>query len=1279
MLVATVGGVRLAGANLQIDGPMSDGTIQIDGTADAIAKLVPGVELPADPRLSITAHAGAATTTLELAGTLGAMGVHGSIELDPDRLDARGFVAVHAADLGVLSQGRIAGRGDVTALVAASRAGARGVVVARGGVEAYPDGRAIVGVDAVAADGGRARAFVIAAGPGAGVVVVADVARDAGGRFAIRDRAHVVATVADPGAASGGRVVATGRVRADVAVRGKLTPAPELRFDGALAGRRLVYGRRGDGAIAVRDLRARLGGTIRPTGVLGHASGNATGVARDREPLGALGFDARDRADGSIVVNARARAAAQPAELDVNAIVRPGEVTEIELVDHRLQTPGRMTFAGRGGLVALGPRRITLRGLRTSNGHASLEVATELDKQTGALQAVIDAHQLDVAMLGPGYRGVASGRIDIKKRGLRWDGSARLTARRLVLGPGAPVVDGEVVASVAGRRVVVTGRGSAPGLGAVRLALDVDGPRDITDPRGWERLERKDVHSATIALEHVDLAGLRLDAVPRGMIDGEILLAGADTRGTLHARGIATPAGAAEGDIAFAPLDSGELGAETTAKLAGVGEAHIAARIAFPRHPFAPAAWKQLGARALSRLEVSMQDVVVDPEKLARLGVDAPYRGRVDVAISVEPGARLARAVIDLRKASGGALTGGAVDAHVAVTADATGTRGCAITRLTAAPRLRCETGGLQVAAVRPAGTLAALDLELPVAIDRWIVAPEDALAAPLRGTLELPDLDARAVLALVRRTDVAGGKLGGKVVLGGTLRVPTARASLVARDVRVAPRVGGRKVPSLTELTIDATWTGTAGTVEIAGKESSGGTLKLGASGAPADLASIRVKAAVDKLELAPLAVFLPERFVAATGVLDADVTVTGLDPAAARPTGRVRLTDARVPLHPMVGTLRRMTASLDLGALGAKLAIDGSLGAGKVKLEAKTGGDLTTIDAKLTLTNVSPISKLEPRISAVAAAKLRRTGEQWLGDVRISDGTIAVPKQKGKKLLDVDAPSDLYFVDGTAPLDDLKPKLGFGRAPERPWLVIGIDLEPTRIDAPDIEGQFSVRGEIEGGRGRDRLTLSYGDSIGLVGSIVIVRADAELFGRRYNTESNSHISFDGDLDPRLAIEATHEFPDLALTAVVSGRLSDPKPSFRSAPATYSEGQLLGFFLGGDPGGDTTTQTRDAGFGAGAALASSFLGARVKKYLPVKVDVIRCQPGSGMSGSSCTIGKWWSDRLFTSIKRKIDARPDENVNDINVQYYLKRDWIFELSGGDRNYNGTDLLWRKRW
>jgi autotransporter translocation and assembly factor TamB len=184
-------------------------------------------------------------------------------------------------------------------------------------------------------------------------------------------------------------------------------------------------------------------------------------------------------------------------------------------------------------------------------------------------------------------------------------------------------------------------------------------------------------------------------------------------------------------------------------------------------------------------------------------------------------------------------------------------------------------------------------------------------------------------------------------------------------------------------------------------------------------------------------------------------------------------------------------------------------------------------------------------------------------------------------------------------------------------------------------------------------------------------------VFDRRYLL-SRAALEFDGGLDPLLDIQMSHEFTDVTMYVGIRGRLTNPDLQLTSSPAAYSEGQLLGFLLGGTPGA-AGQDTKDALTGAAASVASQTVGGFVTRRLPVKVDVLRFEPATGSSSASFVAGKWVNEKLLVMIRSRIGPREDENNAETEVEYWLGRRILLDGVAGNKSVLGLDLLWTRRW
>jgi translocation and assembly module TamB len=241
----------------------------------------------------------------------------------------------------------------------------------------------------------------------------------------------------------------------------------------------------------------------------------------------------------------------------------------------------------------------------------------------------------------------------------------------------------------------------------------------------------------------------------------------------------------------------------------------------------------------------------------------------------------------------------------------------------------------------------------------------------------------------------------------------------------------------------------------------------------------------------------------------------------------------------------------------------------------------------------------------------------------------------------------------------------------PGEPMLVATLVIKNTFIESDEM------RGVVTG-----KLTLSVGDNkeVGIVGNVSISRGVLDLFSRRYAIDK-ALLNFDGSPDPMLDVRITHEFPEVTTVTEVRGRASKPTLVLSSQPGQYSQAELLGFLLGGEPGGDpenapSATQRVE---NVGASFVANKIGGYVKKALPIDVDVLRYEVASSTSSAAITVGTWITDVLFLAYRRHLEARPDENTGEGEVEYWLQRRLVLEGVVGDRGVNGLDMLWRRRW
>jgi hypothetical protein len=333
---------------------------------------------------------------------------------------------------------------------------------------------------------------------------------------------------------------------------------------------------------------------------------------------------------------------------------------------------------------------------------------------------------------------------------------------------------------------------------------------------------------------------------------------------------------------------------------------------------------------------------------------------------------------------------------------------------------------------------------------------------------------------------------------------------------------------------------------------------------------------------------------------------------------------------------------------------------------------------------------------LTGVVDADIARIGDTWRSNVIITKMKVKVPKAKGKKLSKPGAPSDLVYGgekihhgkhkgkdvppgivhDHTGPADFKPPSQvetpqAHRKAPTDPAIVAYVQMKNVFVESEEVRGLLG---------GKLTISVANNKEVGVVGKISLTRGVLDLFSRRYQVD-RAGLYFDGSPDPVLDVRITHDFPEVTTITEVRGRMSKPQLILSSEPGRYSQAELLGFLLGGEPGGDAESapSASERVAGAGASFVGNKIGGYVKKALPVDVDVLRYEAATSSSSAAVTVGTWITDTLFLAYRRHLEARPDENAGEGEVEYWIKRRLVIEAVAGDRGVNGADLLWRRRW
>lgn len=1269
--VSVRGDEILIGAAEAGQGPVVGGTVTLDAGAAAVARLVPGVRLPADVAVTVTATpvAGRPLTELAITGRIDQTKLQVTGTADLAARHVRGEFSTDALDVTKLSGGKVSGSAAASGVFDVRPGGPRALPVAAATIRGWGE---IAGVPnttfeiALRSAGERARARIDATGDGAQVKLAANL-RMLGDLLAI-EHATLHATASDAARASGGKAPVEGALRADLAASGTLRPAPSLAVSGTIEGRRLRVQ-----DLSVTALHVAIDAERLPHRPLGRARVRLVELVRGDMQLGELSVEAADRVDGKVWVSVRSRPKQSPWLFDADALVtppgRPSGTVVVDLLRHRVRAGSGTDWTGRTGHLEIGPARIVLRDLVSASSAGRLAVAGSYERagrRRGDLVANVDAKALSLDDLATAYRGTVDAQIAVARRDGAWQGEVEIDGTQIATGasrdPSAPVpvIDTHVRAALHGTQLTVAADARSPGLGSARLALDLEAPARVADPRAWKRLDRSAIRTADLTLEGIDagraaaLAGLGGEYA--GRIDGAIRASAATTSGRITARNIVAPPlrglGAVSAVFDLAQPTPTRFTSVLVATAEGIGKISAQAQLEIPDRPLDPAAWENLGRTVLRGASLRTENVAIDPALLERFGVTRKLHGGVAIAVDLGEAGRTMRAAIDLTGLRGAPIVQ-PIDVHLAAQADG-----------------RETTSSLSIKAGDAA--LLAAQGRLPVSVVELAMQRRGALqvlrATPLAATAKLASADAARLLAVFGRTEVIAGRIDGSIEIGGTLGQPTTNATIVATGLQVPPGPGGKPVRTVERLTVLGRWDGSAAKLDLDGVQADGGTLQVSLAGSPDALPDATLTIKAEKFDLVPLLAFAPGPAGGSAGRLDADLAFTGLDPRTSRITGELHLLDAHVPLTPAIGTMRQAKIDAVIADHELQLSVDGTLGSGSVSVTgsvALEGAVPSAGKAKLALRKVSPIGAVEPQVTADITATLSRVQNQWRAHLAVDDGTVVVPSDRGEALRPVGAPPDMLFASDVR----LAGRSRARQAPASPTILVTIALGSTRVESEEFRGLIRGRLEI---RANDQ-------SMGMFGGIEADRGNLDLFGRRYDVE-RAGVHFDGSLDPLLDIRITHEFPEVITVTEVGGRLSRPELTLTSDPGTYSQAQLLAFLLGGEPGGDPQSgAATDKVASAGASFVANKIGDYVRKALPIDIDVLRYEAASTSSSAAVTVGTWVTRSLFLAYRQRLSARADENTGEGELEYWLARRILLEGTVGNRGYHGIDLLWRRRY
>ena len=563
----------------------------------------------------------------------------------------------------------------------------------------------------------------------------------------------------------------------------------------------------------------------------------------------------------------------------------------------------------------------------------------------------------------------------------------------------------------------------------------------------------------------------------------------------------------------------------------------------------------------------------------------------------------------------------------------------------------------------------------------------------PIRAELALRPLPLAKLSAIDYSLASLKGNVRGLIEVGGTPTNPTARAQLTLQEMAFADRSTGN-------VSFSASYqreTGVA--VRLARADSNDKPLLAAEASAPLDINLLRL-AAGEPLVVPPsfdahveakdiaLAALLPrkilDRWVSEVeGRFTADFRASG---PTDQPVfeGRVRLSDAAFTITPIS---RRFTeAQFDLSAEpGGAMALHdlyvGSergyiSGAGDVAMKGWQPG---VVDGDLEIHEFGTTGFSD--LPLFLWAKIRMDGDFSTTPASaravVSDVQVVVPNTNDRNAHPTGLDADIVVIRTES---DRKKLLVEGADEEPvslvPWIEMAVEVESgARVRHPLAEVELS--GEVD-------LALTSAGPV-LRGDIEASQGTAQFLGKRFAIQQ-SIVTFTGTVppDPRLQIEAHYKL-DRSITrsigqatsgepraiARITGRASDPRIRFLSDPS-MPEADVITVLLTNRP--PSEGEVGETGLASGAA--SGLLTGLIADSPVGRVFDVKLEAGEqGFTDATIGVGRHIGPDVFVSVDFISGAQPEENNQELNIEYRFLPRWIFEFKAGNRATGEANIFW----
>jgi translocation and assembly module TamB len=217
------------------------------------------------------------------------------------------------------------------------------------------------------------------------------------------------------------------------------------------------------------------------------------------------------------------------------------------------------------------------------------------------------------------------------------------------------------------------------------------------------------------------------------------------------------------------------------------------------------------------------------------------------------------------------------------------------------------------------------------------------------------------------------------------------------------------------------------------------------------------------------------------------------------------------------------------------------------------------------------------------------------------------------------------------------------------------------------------------------DGFRIEYATEPRVFGDVNILRGRLDVFGRRFDLQRDSKVSFTGPaMAPGLNVTASYEneIEQVMVHLKVQGEPRKLQLQPTSEPP-LPETEIYTLLATGHTSlhqgtGKTSTS------GEAASLVGSLAASQLKETLSSKLplDVLSIEAGdSGVAGTKLEAGTYVNDRFYVGFTGRIGADPTrgENSNEVGLEYQLSKRWSANGSYGDARAGEASVNWRKEY